>query len=89
MRFVQLADKKRPGGAGAVDLVADGWTGTEHPGSVAGLGYDVEGELDRRSRRIMRTSMRSTFRRQSMSRNGKHQGHPTTNVHLESTAARE
>ena len=47
VRFVQFSDEERPCGAGTVDLIEDGRTGTEHPGSVAGPGYDVEGESDR------------------------------------------
>ena len=47
LRFVQFSDEKRPCGAGAVDLIKDGRTGTEHPVSVAGVGSDVEGESAR------------------------------------------
>ena len=47
MRFVQFSDEKRPRGAGAVDLVKDGRTGTGHPVSVARARCGIEGELDR------------------------------------------
>ena len=47
VRFVQFSDEERPCGAGTMDLIEDGRTGTEHRGSVAGLGCDVEGASDR------------------------------------------
>ena len=47
LRFVQISREERPCGAGAVDLVKDGRTGTAHPVSVAGVGCDVEGGSDR------------------------------------------
>ena len=45
--FVQLSGEKSPCGAGAVDLIEEGWTGTEHLVSVAGVGHNVEGEFAR------------------------------------------
>lgn len=47
MRFVEVSHEERPCSPGAADLVEDGRTGAKHPGSVAGLGCDVERELDR------------------------------------------
>ena len=47
LRFVEFSHEERPCGAGAVDLVEHGRTGTEHPVSVAGVGGDVEGSIDR------------------------------------------
>ena len=47
LRFVQFSDEKRPCGAGAVDLVKDGRTGTGHPVSVAWTRCAIEGGLDR------------------------------------------
>ena len=47
LRFTQISGEERPRGAGAVDLVEHGTTGTGDPVSVAEVGCDVEGEMDR------------------------------------------
>ena len=56
VRFVEFSDEERPCGAGTVDLVEDGRTGTEHPGSVAGLGCEVEGGSDRAASELVPSS---------------------------------
>ena len=56
VRFVEFSDEKRPCGAGAVDLVEDGRTGTGHPGSVAGLGCEVQGGSDRAASELVPSS---------------------------------
>ena len=63
--FIQLAGDERPCGACAVDQIEDRWSGTEHPGTVAAIGCDIEGGLDvsvRRARRWSRSRTRCSFR---------------------------
>ena len=56
LRFIQISREERPCGTGAVDLVKDGRTRTGHPGSVAGVECDVEGEMARIASEFLPTS---------------------------------